>query len=171
MINRNEARMGLRFLRLMSWRVIKRKWYLPNVPEITVKELFDRLNSSNPPFLLDLRDKEHFEGNGQDKYDKDGHIEGAKWIPMMKLSNRFDEIPKEREIVTMCPGGGMSLVGVELLKKEDYKNVKSLKGGIWEWAKKGYPLVRSTISKDEDSSSEDIEASSVQDRSTGSNGA
>ena len=148
MMNRIEARMGLRFLRLLLWRAVKRRWYLPEGPEITADALLDRLRSKNPPFLLDLRDKEHFEGGGQDKYDKDGHIPDSNWIPIMELSTRFNDLPKDREIVTICPGGGVSLVGVDLFVKEGFKNAKSLKGGIWEWAKKGYPLVRDPITEE-----------------------
>jgi tRNA 2-thiouridine synthesizing protein A len=137
--------MALRFLRLFSWRIIKRKWYLPKVPEITVDELFDRLNSNNPPIILDFRDKVDFEGRGQSKYDKHGHIRGAKRISIMELTSLYDDLPKGREIVTICPGGGMSLVGAELMTKAGFKNVKSLKGGIWEWAEKEYPLIKAVV--------------------------
>ena len=57
-------------------------------------ELYDRLNGNNPPLLVDLRYREHFEGRGQDKYEKNGHIRNAKWIPFMELSSRFQELQK-----------------------------------------------------------------------------
>lgn len=139
---KSELRMARRILRLSFYRIVKRKWYLPNIPEITADELFDRLNSPNPPLILDLRSREDFEGRGQNKYNKDGHIQGAKWIPIMNLTSQYDDLPKDRDLVTVCPGGGMSLVGVELLTKAGFKNVKSLQGGIWGWAKKGFPLIK-----------------------------
>jgi tRNA 2-thiouridine synthesizing protein A len=60
----------------------------------------------------------------------------------MELSSMYDDLPRDGEIVTICPGGGMSLVGAELLNKAGFVNAKSLKGGIWAWAEKGYPLVK-----------------------------
>jgi TusA-related sulfurtransferase len=67
--------------------------------EITVDELYDRLNS-DPPLILDIRTK---------------------------------------DIVTICPGGGLSLVAVDILVDADFKDVKSLKGGMDLWSEKGYP--------------------------------
>jgi len=158
----SKPRMALKVLRLMFWRIIKRKWYLPEVPEITVDHLAERLNSDMSPLLLDLRDREHFDGGGQNKYDKDGHIKNAMWIPFMELSSQFEDLPKDKEIVTICPGGGMSLIGAELMTKAGFKDVKSLKGGIWEWAKKGHPLVKATETTK--SSHEDIKPSSIKDK-------
>ena len=144
-MNLSDVRMGLRFIRLMIWRVLKRKWYLPNVPEITVDQLAERLEQDPPPILIDLRGRKEFEGHGTNKYDKHGHIRGAKWMPIMQLKSKLDDLPKEREYVTMCPGGGMSLVAVELMNKAGFENAKSLKGGIWAWAKKDYPFVKSDV--------------------------
>ncbi len=148
----SKPRMGLKFFRLFFFKAIKRKWYLPNIPEITVDQLAERLESSNPPIILDSRDKTDFEGLGTTKYDKDGHIKGSRWVPIMELSSLFEELPKETEMVTICPGGGMSLVAAELLIKEGF-DAKSLKGGIWEWTKRGFPLVKSAVS---------IESSSIE---------
>ena len=115
-----KIRMYLKVPRMMFWRIIKREWYLPNIPEITVDELYDRLNGNNPPLLVDLRYREHFEGRGQDKYEKNGHIRNAKWIPFMELSSRFQELHKfkNKEIVNQIVGAmnyeGMKKVLIKL---------------------------------------------------------
>jgi rhodanese-related sulfurtransferase len=49
---------------------------------------------------------------------------------------------KEKEIVTMCPGGGLSLAAVDVMRDVGFKDVKSLKGGTDEWHKKRYPLTK-----------------------------
>ena len=110
----------------------------PNWTEITVDELHQRMNTSPPYLLIDVRSEDEFRGNY-------GHIPSAKWIPMLELENRLDEITKfkEKEIVTMCPGGGLSLVAIDILKEAGFKDVKSLKGGMEEWHQKGYPLTKS----------------------------
>jgi len=129
---------------------------MPGVPEITADELAERLNSDQPPILVDLRSKIEFDGSGHDKYGKHGHIAGAMWVPLMgsssqEFASRLKELPGDREIVTMCPGGGMSLVAAEILINAGFADAKSLKGGIWAWAKKGYPFVKgdSEITTDE----------------------
>jgi phage shock protein E len=111
----------------------KTKW-----SEITVDALFDRVNSDQPPLLIDIRSPEEFnEGYG--------HIQNAMSIDLLELESRFEELQpfKETEIVAMCPGGGLSLVAVELLEKGGFKDVKSLKGGTDLWHKKGYPTTTS----------------------------
>lgn len=141
--------MFLKILRLWLWSIIKRGWYLPEVSEITVDEVYDRLNSNSLPLLLDLRDLVEFYGNGEYKYEKYGHIPNSKWIRLMEVSSHLEELQefKDKEIVTICQGGGMSLVAVEIMINADFQDVKSLKGGIKQWYKKGYPLIKTTEEK------------------------
>jgi len=102
--------------------------------EITVDELFDRVNSDQPPLLIDVRSPAEFDGGY-------GHIPDAWSIPVLELESNIEDLEpfKEKEIVTMCPGGGLSLVAVDILEKVGFKDVKSLKGGTDLWHKKGYP--------------------------------
>ena len=102
--------------------------------EITVDELFDRVNSDQPPLLIDVRSPKEFNGGY-------GHIPNARSIPVLELESHFEDLDSfgEKEIVTTCPGGGMSLVAVEILEKAGFKDVKSLKGGTDLWHKNGYP--------------------------------
>jgi rhodanese-related sulfurtransferase len=102
--------------------------------EITVDELFNRVDSSLPPLIIDVRSVQEFKGGH-------GHIPNAKSIPIMELKSNLEDLQsfKEKEIVTICPGGGMSLVAVEILTDAGFTDVKSLKGGQDLWREKGYP--------------------------------
>jgi rhodanese-related sulfurtransferase len=121
------------------WKTLL-KWllHIHGLPEITVDDLFDRVNSNMPPLLIDIRSANDFNGVGDSKY---GHIQNAMSIPILELESKFEDLDsfKEKEIVTMCPGGGLSLAAVEVLTEAGFKNVKSLKGGTDLWHKKGYP--------------------------------
>jgi len=81
-------------------------------------------------------------------YSMYGHIPDAVSIPMLMLESKLDELEeyKEKEIVTMCPGGGLSLVAVDILQEAGFGDVKSLKGGTDEWIKKGFPLESTSVS-------------------------
>ena len=120
------------------------KWLLRihNLPEITVDELYDRFNSDQPPLLIDIRDAADFNGTGYSTY---GHIPNARSVDILTLASSFEELQpfKYKEIVTMCPGGGLSLAAVEMLIEAGFTDVKSLKGGIGLWHKKGYPTTTS----------------------------
>jgi len=102
--------------------------------EITVDELLDHVHSDQPPLLIDVRSPGEYAGGY-------GHLPNARSIPVMELESHFEELEpfKETEIVTMCPGGGMSLVAVDILEKAGFKDVKSLQGGTDLWHKSGYP--------------------------------
>ena len=116
------------------------KWLLRihNLPEITVDALFELLNSDQPPLLIDIRDAADFNGTGYATY---GHIPNARSITILELESKIEDLQpfKDKEIVTMCPGGGLSLAAVEILTEAGFTDVKSLKGGIGLWHRKGYP--------------------------------
>ncbi len=125
------------------WKTLL-KWILRihNLPEITVDELFDRVNSDQSPLLIDIRDAADFNGTGYATY---GHIPNARSITILELESKIEDLRpfKDKEIVTMCPGGGLSLAAVEILTEAGFTDVKSLKGGIGLWHKKGYPTTTS----------------------------
>lgn len=126
---------------LSNWKTLLR-WLLrvPVQPEITVEELHSKLESSNPPVLIDIRSQEEYDGT--DETYKYGHIPGAVLIPILEMESKLDTLEdyKDQEIVTICPGGGMSLVAVEVLNEAGFKKVSSLKGGTDTWHKKGYQM-------------------------------
>ena len=123
------------------WKILL-KWVLRihDYPEVTVDGLYDRVNSDPPPLLIDIRGVEDYNGTGYSKY---GHIPNALSIPILELESRLDDLEeyKEREVVTMCPGGGLSLAAVDVMREAGFKDVKSLKGGTDAWHKKGYPTI------------------------------
>jgi TusA-related sulfurtransferase/rhodanese-related sulfurtransferase len=120
--------------------------------EISVDQLYERFSSDKPPLIIDIRSSKEFHG-------KKGHIPNAMHIPVRELKSHFENLQdhKEKEIITICPGGGMSLIAVDLLVEGGFQDVKSLHDGLDLWTKKGYPII--TTSK------EDILPSSLENRS------
>lgn len=113
-------------------------FFKSGLPENTVDKLFDRVNSNIPPLLIDIRSPAEY--NGTDEVTRYGHIPNAMSIPILEWESKLEDLQsfKEKEIVTMCLGGGLSLVAVEIIEA-GFKDVKSLKGGTDLWYKKGYP--------------------------------
>jgi len=58
---------------------------------ITPVELREKLQSRNPPLLVDVRSYAAF---------AEGHIPGSLHIPSEELPNRLSELPRDRLIVT-----------------------------------------------------------------------
>jgi rhodanese-related sulfurtransferase len=99
---------------------------------IKADDLREALASEARPAVVDIR--------GTDMY-ADGHIEGSLNIPQDDLPTRASELPTDRdaEIVMVCNIGKFSKYTTLLLKSMGYRNVKSVKGGLNEWVRKGHP--------------------------------
>jgi sulfur-carrier protein adenylyltransferase/sulfurtransferase len=95
--------------------------------EITVQELKKKLDAGETPFILDVREPNEYQIN---------RIAGSVLIPLGELPRRYQELPKDREIVSQCKMGGRSAKAMDFLKSVGFTNVKNLKGGILEWVDK-----------------------------------
>jgi rhodanese-related sulfurtransferase len=89
-----------------------------------------RLNKGPKPYLLDVRQPEEY---------KQGHIPGAKLIPLGDLGKRIKELPSNREIICICRSGNRSRSATEQLNAAGYK-ASNLKGGMISWSRHGLPV-------------------------------
>lgn len=100
--------------------------------EITVEEFKEKLESGDDNlFLLDVR--EPFE-----QYQSKIEYDHSTLIPVDQLEDRLGELEgqKGKEVVCMCRSGSRSANACRFLEKKGFSNVKNLKGGINEWARK-----------------------------------
>ncbi len=102
--------------------------------EIEPNELKKKIDNHENIFILDVRTPQEYE-SWKLSYDKH---DNPKLIPIDRLflndSNLLKEIPKDKEIVTVCAHGNRSLMAARLLNQLGY-NVKSVKGGMAGWNK------------------------------------
>jgi len=98
--------------------------------EITPVELKKKLDAGETPFILDVREPNEYQIN---------RIPGSTLIPLGELPRRYQELPRDREIVAHCKMGGRSAKAQDFLKSVGVTNVKNLKGGILEWIDKVDP--------------------------------
>jgi rhodanese-related sulfurtransferase len=101
---------------------------------VRVKDLHDQLQSDSPPLVIDIRSPEAY---------AEQHVPGAINIPQEELSRRGDELPADRDapMVTVCNIGKFSKHATLFLKSKGYRAVRSAKGGLGEWVRKGYATV------------------------------
>jgi len=94
-------------------------------PEITVQELERELAIGKPITVVDVREPHEWEIV---------HLEGARLIPLSQLPTRLNELDGHDEIVLHCHHGARSMKALEILRGAGFGKVRSLKGGIDEWA-------------------------------------
>ena len=106
------------------------QFFGPAINQIDPTGVKTRISSKPAPFLLDVRQPEEY---------REGHIFGTRLIPLSQLSQRLDELPRDREIVCICRSGNRSGAAARQLAAAGFK-VYNLKGGMIAWSKAGYPV-------------------------------
>ena len=102
--------------------------------EIDPEELKKKIDNNENIFLLDVRTPQEYEAW---RISYENH-DNPKLIPVDRLfmndPTLLKEIPKEKEIVTVCAHGNRSMIAAKILNQLGY-NVKSVKGGMAGWNK------------------------------------
>jgi adenylyltransferase/sulfurtransferase len=102
-----------------------------NVPEMTPRELEQRLDHGDDLFVLDVREPHEFQICNLNGY----------LIPLGDLPRRVHELDSSREIVAHCRSGKRSADAVEFLRKAGFRKIWNLKGGILAWSDEVDPSV------------------------------
>jgi molybdopterin/thiamine biosynthesis adenylyltransferase/rhodanese-related sulfurtransferase len=101
------------------------------IPQISPKELKQKLDSGENIFVLDVREPHEYQIANL----------GAKLIPLGDLPARAGELDPSREIVVHCKSGGRSQKASEFLAQNGFKNVHNLAGGITAWSNDVDPTI------------------------------
>lgn len=103
--------------------------------DITSIELLERMQSNEPPILIDVRSKKELQR---------GYIEGAKHIYIKEFKSHLNDLEqyKDKDIIVYCYKGPRAEVAEEILLDAGFKNVYDLKGHIKEWKKNKLPLIK-----------------------------
>lgn len=101
------------------------------IKQMNVGDLWEELQNGNAPILVDVRSAQEF--------DVDGHIAGARLLPLQVLMSRYQELPKDQPIVCVCRSGNRSQVACEQLAGLGYENLANLSGGMISWKSSGLP--------------------------------
>ncbi len=84
--------------------------------------------------LLDVREPREWQA---------GHAPQAEHIPLGQLEDRLVEVPRDRQIITVCRSGRRSALAAQQLTSRGYQAV-NLTGGMSAWADAGLPVVTAT---------------------------
>lgn len=85
--------------------------------------------------LIDIREPaEHATGVAQ----------GAQLLPMRQLGTRLAEIPTapDKPVLLICNTQNRSSSTLGALRERGYKHVRYVQGGMSEWTRRGWPLVK-----------------------------
>lgn len=73
-----------------------------------------------------------------------GVAPGARLLPMRQLGARLDEIPTDpkQPVLLICNTQNRSPATLRALRERGYGHVRWVEGGMSEWARRGWPMVK-----------------------------
>ena len=106
------------------------KLFGSGAPSLTAAEVNEKLKFGKHPLVLDVRQPDEY---------RQGHIAGAKLIPLNELHRRMKELPQGREIVCVCASGSRSASAAKILSKDGF-SVFDMQGGMLAWRRAKLPV-------------------------------
>ena len=105
------------------------------IHEVSVEETKARAEASEPPVVVDIRERDEYE---------QGYIPKAHWIPRGFLEIKVEDLvpERDREIILYCAGGTRSALAARSLGELGYSKVSSMAGGFRAWKNAGYRFDR-----------------------------
>ncbi len=101
------------------------------IEQVDAYQLQEQISEDQNIVLVDVRSPQ--------EYQYDGHIEGARLLPLQALVQRYEELPRVQPIVFVCRSGNRSQVACEQLERLGFNNVKNFRGGMLAWKRAGLP--------------------------------
>jgi len=94
-----------------------------------------RLRNDTEAIFVDVRSEQEY---------ADGHLPGARLIPLRELDGRLGELERlrSRPIIAYCRTGNRSLAACRILRRAGFEQAYSLAGGIRAWQEAGLPVSR-----------------------------
>jgi rhodanese-related sulfurtransferase len=102
------------------------------VKHISAAQLNDLIKAGEEFVLVDVRSPM--------EYQYEGHVRGARLLPLQALSRRTDELPKDKTIVCICRSGNRSYFACEQLASAGFEDVVNVNDGMIGWKMAGYPV-------------------------------
>ena len=91
-------------------------------------QLNETILFSDDTFILDVRpsdDRAKFKG-----------IPNAHEVNPLFVENYIKQLPRDKQIIVYCPGGGLSVMISYFLKAKGFKRITNLRGGLDAWRKR-----------------------------------
>ena len=101
---------------------------------VTPTELAERLRSTKPPHLLDVREENEHAFCA---------LPGSRLLPLSELADRAEELSawRDEEVVVYCHHGVRSAHAIGYLRQLGFQQLLNLSGGIDRWSLEVDPSV------------------------------
>lgn len=101
-----------------------------NVEDVTPSELNAMLSSGNGLVIVDVREPWEY---------MQGHVPGAKLIPLGQLAARAEELDPSQPVAVICQTGNRSQSAAAVLGQKGISKIYNVAGGMTDWQNAGLP--------------------------------
>jgi rhodanese-related sulfurtransferase len=85
-----------------------------------------------PPLVIDVRAPRERDQK---------HIDGSMALPLNRLMDNLETLPKDRPLLVYCAGGYRSSIAASLLQRSGFTSVSEITGGFAAWEAAKLPVV------------------------------
>ncbi|MDT9717427.1 rhodanese-like domain-containing protein [Paenibacillus sp. ClWae2A] len=109
---------------LVVWMLYSRFRPTKYLRSLNTTDFQSEIGKGKDRVLLDVREPGEYQT---------GCIPGAVNVPLSRLQQRLDEIPKDKEVLLYCRSGMRSKSAAKILHQKGYSRLAELQGGISAW--------------------------------------
>jgi rhodanese-related sulfurtransferase len=107
---------------------------LDQVPEVDASTLSKWVSETKDLVLIDVGTPGDF---------AEGHIPGSISLPFgASFEERIKNLSKGKTYILICPTGRRSATAAKLMLGQGFEKVYNLRGGIADWLRKGFKVIR-----------------------------
>jgi len=101
------------------------------IREIASSELKARIDAGEPVEIFDIR---------SDAEITQGILPNSRHLPMHLIPLKMADLPRDRDVILYCRSGARSFQACAYLAQQGVDNVVNLRGGIIDWAQRGFEI-------------------------------
>ena len=101
---------------------------LKSIATISPEAFCDFIQSDEPKFLVDVRDRPEIKGKA---------LKHAKHISLTQLTSNLTSIPKDQRVAVLCPSGNRAMIAASILEKNGWEDLAVPVGGLGAWRASG----------------------------------
>ena len=102
----------------------------PAAEKVSPAEAYRKHKAEEGALIVDVRQPAEW---------KSGTIPGAARVPLTALGGALDELPRDRQLLTICASNHRSPLAARRLKKAGF-DVLDVAGGMTAWREAGLPV-------------------------------
>lgn len=92
---------------------------------VSPAEVHAMLQTNQVPVILDVRSAAEYTG--------DGHIPGARHVPLDRLMAEFGRLDRDAQYITVCRSGARSARAQQALLRAGFARTRNMRGGMLRW--------------------------------------